>query len=116
MMGANDYIEARAEFVRTAKEEAARISGEPLPAEKKPAGVPALPRPSSQLIVAGRTSKRPFAEPLRCASYSVVLNSGIHQAPIFARPPGTISGAALGFDKLGGGCGRAVGRVFGEGD
>jgi len=35
MMGANDYIEARAEFVRTAKEEAARISGEPLPAEKK---------------------------------------------------------------------------------
>ena len=35
MMGANDYIEARGEFVRTAKEEAARISGEPLPAEKK---------------------------------------------------------------------------------
>jgi hypothetical protein len=43
MMGANDYIEARAEFVRTAKEEAARISGEPLPAEKKPAGAPGGP-------------------------------------------------------------------------
>jgi hypothetical protein len=42
MMGANDYIEARAEFVRTAKEEAARISGEPLPAEKK-AGAPGAP-------------------------------------------------------------------------
>ena len=41
-MGANDYIEARGEFVRTAKEEAARISGEPLPAEKQ-AGAPGAP-------------------------------------------------------------------------
>jgi len=43
MMGANDYIEARAEFVRTAKEEAARISGEPLPAEKKAGAAPGGP-------------------------------------------------------------------------
>jgi hypothetical protein len=40
MMAANDYIEARGEFVRTAKEEAARISGEPLPAEKKAGAAP----------------------------------------------------------------------------
>jgi hypothetical protein len=43
MMGANDYIEARAEFVRTAKEEAARISGEPLPSEKKAGAAPGGP-------------------------------------------------------------------------
>ena len=43
MMGANDYIEARGEFVRTAKEEAARISGEPLPAEKKSGAAPGAP-------------------------------------------------------------------------
>ena len=43
MMGANDYIEARGEFVRTAKEEAARISGEPLPTEAKPGAAPGAP-------------------------------------------------------------------------
>jgi len=50
LTAASDYIEARGEVVKTAREEAARITGQPLPAEKKkpgegeePDGPPAKP-------------------------------------------------------------------------
>ena len=38
LTAAGDYIEARGEVVKTAREEAARITGQPLPAEKKKPG------------------------------------------------------------------------------
>jgi len=38
LTAASDYIEARGEVVKTAREEAARITGQPLPAEKKKPG------------------------------------------------------------------------------
>jgi len=40
LLAAGDYIEARSEVVKTAREEAARITGQPLPAEKKKPGEP----------------------------------------------------------------------------
>ena len=40
LLAAGDYIEARGEVVKTAREEAARITGQPLPAEKKKPGEP----------------------------------------------------------------------------
>jgi hypothetical protein len=40
LTAASDYIEARGEVVRTAREEAARITGQPLPKDKKAAGEP----------------------------------------------------------------------------
>jgi hypothetical protein len=38
LTAASDYIEARGEVVKTAREEAARITGQPLPQEKKKPG------------------------------------------------------------------------------
>jgi hypothetical protein len=40
LLAAGDHIEARGEVVKTAREEAARITGQPLPAEKKKSGEP----------------------------------------------------------------------------
>ena len=41
LLASGDYMEARGELVKTAKEEAARISGQPLPVEKAKPGAPA---------------------------------------------------------------------------
>ena len=49
LTAASDYIEARTEVVKTAREEAARITGQPLPQEKKKPGEgdePAGPPPA----------------------------------------------------------------------
>jgi hypothetical protein len=44
LLSSGDYIEARAELVSVAREEAARITGKPLPQDtKKPAGAPGAP-------------------------------------------------------------------------
>ena len=43
LTAAGDYIEARGEVVKTAREEAARITGQPLPKEKKKPGEPDEP-------------------------------------------------------------------------
>jgi hypothetical protein len=40
LLAAGDYMEARAELVKTAREEAARITGQPLPKEKEKKGAP----------------------------------------------------------------------------
>jgi hypothetical protein len=40
LLAAGDYMEARAELVKTAREEAARITGQPLPTEKEKKGAP----------------------------------------------------------------------------
>ena len=40
LLAAGDYMEARAELVKTAREEAARITGQPLPKEKEKKGGP----------------------------------------------------------------------------
>jgi len=43
LTASSDYIEARGEVVKTAREEAARITGQPLPQEKKKPGEPGEP-------------------------------------------------------------------------
>jgi hypothetical protein len=47
LLAAGDYIEARGEVVRTAREEAGRITGQPLPAEKKKPGEPGGEEPAA---------------------------------------------------------------------
>jgi hypothetical protein len=46
LLAAGDYIEARGEVVKTAREESARLTGQPLPAEKKKPGEPAGDEPA----------------------------------------------------------------------
>ena len=43
LTASSDYMEARAELVQTAREEAARITGQPLPKEKEKKGPPGAP-------------------------------------------------------------------------
>ena len=76
LTAAGDYIEARGEVVKTAREEAARITGQPLPAEKEAAGRGgrrgSAGREAGEEVsdaVATRTSRGEWARsPSRCAA------------------------------------------------
>ncbi len=73
LTAAGDYIEARGEVVKTAREEAARITGQPLPVEKKKPGEadePAAPRREAREVgsSAPRSRLTGARSPSRCAA------------------------------------------------
>ena len=94
LTAASDYIEARGEVVKTAREEAARLTGQPLPQEKKKPGEAGgagprrrSPRRSSERRGPRSRRRRAVAQPLRGARVERIQPIVRHPPPLHPPPP-----------------------------